>query len=187
VPLSRPMLPCGWVSTFCSDRRSSGPISDECLRARQGWSPSRGASSFSDSLTTIPQVTRPASQVPHPWLPHPPPRTPFRAHGWEPNRPQHRTRRLTRASCWSVERLRSGALLLLEVRSRRLQAALLDDGRCSPGLRPSRAFPQPALNLVFFASGCAPPGPPALPFTGTGGTVLLSRPFTLARTAPNER
>jgi hypothetical protein len=173
--------------TFCSCHRSPGPISIGHLRSRWGWSPSRGASSFSVSPTTFSR--RPTRSLARPLIrdpPHPPPRSPFRAHGWEPNGPQHGTGRLTRVSCWSVERLRSEALLLLEVRSRRLQAALLDDGRCSPGLRPSRAFLQPALDLVSFASSCALPGPPYPNFwslAGPSSSRALSRP----RGVPNER
>lgn len=134
----------------------------------------------------FPQAYPFASSAPHPRSASPPTRSPFRAHGWEPNGPQHGTGRLTRVSCWSVEHLRSEALLLLEVRSRRLQAALLDDGRCSPGLRPSRAFPQPALDLVFFASGCMRPGPTRAPFrrrTGPSSSRALLRPCG----EPNER
>lgn len=85
VPLTGPLLPCGWVSTFCSGHRSPGPVSHGHLRSRQGGSPSRGASSFSVSLTTAPKVEPSASLAPHPRPPHPPPRSPFRAHGWEPN------------------------------------------------------------------------------------------------------
>jgi hypothetical protein len=72
VPLSGPMLPCGWVSTFCSGHLSPDPIPIDHLRARWGWSPSRGASSFIVSPTTFSEGQPLASSAPHPRSASPP-------------------------------------------------------------------------------------------------------------------
>ena len=65
VPLSGSLLPCGWVPPpFAPTVISRFPSQPVTSRSRQGWSPSRGASSFIDSLTTVvPQAARPLARL----------------------------------------------------------------------------------------------------------------------------
>jgi hypothetical protein len=155
--LSPPRKPCpsrGRCSpavgrhTFClrpsfPDARLGRPRA----RSRRGGSPSSRASSFSTSPTTlfVPRVGRPLARPLGRAVPDPAPiASPLGLSGREWDRLGMEPSGC-QASCRSVERLRSEALLLLGIRSRRPQGVPADDGRCSPGLHPSRAFPLPAL------------------------------------------